>query len=369
MWQLTDDKNWKSLLKQFDWVRDMTNVLQDSKHHAEGNVDVHTQMVLSELCSLSEFKKLDEQAKEILWAVALMHDIEKRSTTVIEADGRITSKNHAKKGEFTVREILYCDIETPFMLREQIAKLVRYHGLPLWIFDKPNPQKTLLQVSLEVNTEWLAMFAKADALGRMCQDQAELLYRIDLFKELCIENDCWGKPKAFDSNLARFEYFQKEDKLPNYQPFDDYKSQVILLSGLPGVGKDTYIKKYFSDYPVVSLDDLRRELKISPTDTRGNGKVIQMAKDKAKKYLRNNISFVWNATNITRQMREQLIELFTVYKAKTTIVYIEVSHKEQQKQNRNREDIVPQSAIHRMISKLEIPQLWEGQEIKYIVEK
>lgn len=367
MWQLAKDKHWDFLVEQFDWLKDMEAVPQDPRHHAEGNVDVHTQMVLKELLSLSEFQKLDEQAKEILWAVALMHDIEKRSTTAIEADGSITSKNHAKRGEFTVREILYCDIETPFFIREQIAKLVRYHGLPLWIFEKSDPQKTLLQVSLEVNTEWLAIFAKADVLGRICEDQSELLYRIELFKELCIENDCWGKPKAFYSDLAKFEYFMKGDKQPNYQPFDDYKSEVIMLSGLPGVGKDTYIRKYLKDYKIVSLDDIRRELKISPTDSKGNGKVVQLAKEQAKKHLRNETPFVWNPTNITRQMREQLINLFTTYKAKTTLIYLEVPFSVQNKQNQNRESIVPLMAVRKMISKLEIPQIWEANEVIYVV--
>lgn len=367
MWRLTKEKHWDYLLEQFDWVKDMEAVPQDLKHHAEGNVDVHTQMVLRELMALLEFQKLDEQAKEILWAVALMHDIEKRSTTVLEADGSITSKNHAKRGEFTVREILYCDVETPFFIREQIAKLVRYHGLPLWIFEKTDPPKTLLQVSLEVNTEWLAMFAKADVLGRICKDQSELLYRIELFKELCIENDCWGKPKAFHSDLAKFEYFKKEDKQPDYQSFDDYKTQVVMLSGLPGVGKDTYIRKYLKDYKIVSLDDIRRELKIAPTDSKGNGKVVQLAKEQAKKYLRSKTPFVWNATNITRQMREQLIDIFTTYKAKTTIVYLEVPFNVQNQQNQNRESIVPPMAVRKMISKLEIPQIWEANEVIYVV--
>ena len=44
---------------------------------------IHTQMVLEEILKLSSFQNLDEQDKEILWAAALMHDIEKRSSSVI----------------------------------------------------------------------------------------------------------------------------------------------------------------------------------------------------------------------------------------------------------------------------------------------
>ena len=45
---------------------------------------IHTQMVLEELLKLSSFQNLNEQDKEILWAAALMHDIEKRSSSVIK---------------------------------------------------------------------------------------------------------------------------------------------------------------------------------------------------------------------------------------------------------------------------------------------
>ena len=38
-----------------------------------------------------------------------------------------------------------------------------------------------------------------------------------------------------------------------------------------------------------------------------------MAKEEARTYLRKGQDFVWNATNITRQMRAQLIDL-DVYK-------------------------------------------------------
>lgn len=365
MWQITKNKDWQYLHDTFDWVKDMDSVPQDKRYHAEGNVAIHTQMVLEAIEKLSEFQELDAQSKEILWTSGLMHDIEKRSTTILETDGSITSKNHAKRGEFSVREILYCQLPTPFAIREQIAKLVRYHGLPLWIFEKSNPKKSLLQISLEVNTQWLYILAKADVLGRICSDQHELLYRIELFKELCIENECWGKPKRFPSSTARFEYFNKEERFVDYLPFEDFKTEVIILSGLPGTGKDTFIKKNLCDLPIICLDDIREELKVKTKDMRGNGQVIQLAKENAKSYLRNQTGFIWNATNVTRQTREQLINLFAEYKAKITIIYLEVPYQTQQKQNRNREKVVPQSAVQRMIEKLEIPQVWEAHEVRY----
>ena len=99
-----------------------------SKYYLHGT---HTWRVIEELQKLPGYLALTEQDKEILWTAALLHDVEKRSTTVIEEDGSITAKGHARKGEYTVRTFLYKDVSTPFIIREKIASFVRFHGLPL----------------------------------------------------------------------------------------------------------------------------------------------------------------------------------------------------------------------------------------------
>ncbi|MGB1217571.1 MAG: HD domain-containing protein, partial [Saprospiraceae bacterium] len=261
MWQLTKNKDWDSLREKFLWVRDMEDVPQDPIFHAEGNVAIHTQMVLEELQKLEAYQELDEQTQEILWAAALLHDVEKRSTTV-EQDGHIRSPFHAKKGEYTARQILYLDIPTPFEIREQVAKLVRYHGFPIWALEKKNAKKQLLKVSLEVDTSLVAILAEADMRGRTCEDKEEMLERIEFFKEFCLENKCWGRARHFDSDLAKFVYFQKADSYEDYIPFDDTKCDVYVMCGFPGTGKDFYIKKHFPDLPMVSLDEIRTEFKI-----------------------------------------------------------------------------------------------------------
>lgn len=365
MWQLSENKDWSHLEHTFEWVRVMKEVPQDARHHAEGNVAVHTQMVLAALTQLPGYQALAAQEQELLWASALLHDVEKYSTTVIAPDGSITSAGHARKGEGKARQILYRDVPAPFMIREQIAKLVRYHGLPLWVFEKPDPQKAVITASLEVNTQWLALLARADALGRICSDQADLLYRIDCFEELCRDNQCWGQPRAFATPEARVQYLQKTGSSPDYVPFETPQATVILMSGLPGAGKDTYVHRHYRHLPVISLDGIRQEMKISPTDKSGNGAVIQAAKEQARIYLREKKSFLWNATNITRQMREQVISLFTTYQAAVTIVYVEVPAAKLLQQNKEREAVVPLAAMERLISKLEVPSLTEAHEVIY----
>ncbi|GAB3545535.1 AAA family ATPase [Spirosoma fluminis] len=371
MWTFTSDKQWSALTRRFPEVRDMTGVRQDPRHHGEGDVATHTQLVLAALEADVRYQTLQSGQRELLWTAALLHDVEKRSTTVVEADGSITARGHARKGERTVRELLYTNYRIasppPFAEREQICKLVRHHGLPLWIFEKPDPLKTLLRTSLEVNTEWLSLLARADVRGRICADQADLLYRIDLFEELCKENGCWGQPYPFVSEEARYYYFTHDTDYPSYEPFPETGSEVILLAGLPGAGKDTFVSQHLADWPVISLDNYRRKFKISPTDKQGTSRVLQMAREDAKSMLRSKTSFVWNATNLTYQLRQQLVGLFTTYKAQVRLVYIEVPYRQLVQQNETREYAVPADVLHRMFERLEIPALWEAHDVQYFV--
>lgn len=367
IWQLVEKKDWASLEKQFSWVADMQHVEQHKIHHAEGNVAIHTQMVLNELLKLCSYRNLNKQDEEILWTAALMHDIEKRSTSVDEGNGVISANGHARKGEYTVRTILFRDVPAPFHIREQIASLVRFHGFPLWMMDKPEPLKKMLEINQRIDMPNLACLAEADARGRICENAAKVLEALEYFELFCKEYDCWDKPKKFTSGAVRFHYFNTEDSYVDYVPYENFKCEVTMLSGLPGMGKDHYIQSLKTDIPVVSLDAIRRKHKISPTDKSGNGRVVQMAKEEARSYLRKGQDFIWNATNITRQMRSQLIDLFVSYGAKVRIIYIEKPYELWRNQNRNREHPLPENILDKLLAKMEIPQLTEAHEVTYIV--
>lgn len=359
------NKNWDYLRSTYDWVADMDDVPQSPLHHAEGNVAIHTQMVLAALETMDEYQQLQEEEQEIVWLAALLHDVEKSSTTTIDEAGNIVSPGHAKKGALTARQILYASCSIPFAAREHIVNLVRYHGLPIWILEKPNPQKALLAASLMLNTRLLAILAKADMIGRICGDKNEMLERIDFFEAYCKEQGCWGIPFPFANAATKFSYFTKENT-PDYIPFDNARCKTIVMAGLPGMGKDTYIRKHYKDWPVISLDDIRRKHKLKADDKSASGWVAQQAKEQARVYMRAGVNFVWNATNITEQMRSQLITLLTSYKAEVTIVYIEQPWHLWQAQNKSRTYSVPQQVLDKMLRKLEVPNRSEAHHILYI---
>lgn len=137
-----------------------------------------------------------------------------------------------------------------------------------------------------------------------------------------------------------------------------------MMSGLPGSGKDTWIRQHLSDIPMVSLDEIRRERKILPTANQGL--VANIAKEQAKVYLREHQSFVWNATNLTQPMRQQLISLFEGYKVRVHIIYVETEALTLLERNRSREAAVPKSAIESMLGKLIPPEADEATKVDWI---
>jgi predicted kinase len=278
---------------------------------------------------------------------------------VVEEDGRITSRGHSRKGERMARQIMaLAGVNRSFDFREQICGLIRYHSLPLWLLEKEDPLKAAAAASLKVNTEWLALVAEADMRGRIGPDLEEKLYQIDLFREFCREYGCYGQAYPFPSDHSRFVYFRKEEAYPTYEAFDDTRFEVYLMVGLPGSGKDTWILDNVPDLPVVSLDAVREEMGIDPKDNQGP--VLQRTKEYARELMRRQRSFVWNATNVTRRTRDELIDLFTVYKGKVTLVYLDTPVQRVIAQNRDRIRQVPENVIYRFLEKMEPPDPTEA---------
>lgn len=199
---------------------------------------------------------------------------------------------------------------------------------------------------------------------RYCNDQAQLLERIEFFREFCFENNCFDQPRSFPSAHSRFVYFQKEDGNPDYEAYDDTRFGVVIMSGLPGTGKDSWIKENLPDWLVISLDELRQKMGIDPDDDQGA--VANAAKAYAKEYMRAGQSFVWNATNLSRQLRGVLIRLFASYQASIRIVYLEAPWEELLRRNRCRTAKVPEKVLYRMKNRLEVPDITEAQIVDWV---
>ncbi len=361
--------DWDDLLTRFGWLRAMDGVPQDPVHHAEGDVLIHTRMVVEALITHPVWCGLPPTERAILFAAALLHDVAKPITTKVEPDGQVTALGHARQGERMARTALWngdFGLPIPFACREAIARLVRHHGLPLWFLQKPSPERAVIEASLTVRNDLLALLAEADALGRRCADLPDLLLRLDLFREMAQELDCLTIPRRFPGDHARFVYFRSETPNLHYQPYDDTTFEVVMLSGLPGAGKDTWIRQNAGSLPVVSLDALRYELGVDPQDAQGT--VVNAAKERARAYLRAQQPFLWNATNVTRQIRKPLIDLFAAYHARIRVVYLDAPLEVILHRDSLRSRPVSEPVIRKLMQKVEVPDLTEAHTIELISE-
>ena len=102
-------------------------------------------------------------------------------------------------------------------------------------------------------------------------------------------------------------------------------------------------------------------MKISPTANLWP--VISSARESAREYLRKKQPFVWNATNISRQIRELSINRFAAYNARVRIVYVEVSEERLNEQNRARADAVPAEVIRKLTARRQVPDLTEAHRV------
>lgn len=354
--------DWDAIAGDYNFVRVMKDCPQDAVHHAEGDVFIHTRMVLEELVKIERWCELSQKEREIVFAACLLHDVAKPVTTKHEDDGRITSRGHSKRGAVMARNFLW-QMNVPFQVREQIVNLIRFHQMPFFLINKPHSQKMLFETSMTARCDLLSLVTEADARGRICEDKQKLLDNISLFVEYAREQNCLNQPREFPNSHSRFLYFRKEDRDPDYAAFDDTICEAILMSGLPGSGKDYFIAEKFPHLPVISLDDIRRELKISPKDKQGA--VIALAKERAKEFLRRKESFVWNATNISKQMRELSINLFANYNARVRIIYLETTEEKLFQQNSQRENVVPANVLRGMLERWEVPDLTEAHKVEW----
>ncbi len=329
---------------------------QDPLHHAEGDVWIHVKMVCEALTSLAEWRSLPEVDREVVFAAALLHDVAKPTCTRTE-DGRISSRGHSLRGAIHARQILW-EHGADLVAREHVCALVRYHQIPFHMIERPDAQRMALRISQQVRCNFLAILARADALGRVCHDQEGLLVKIGLFEELCREQSCLDRPWQFPSALSRFEYFRREGRDPHYQAHDESKCEVILMSGLPGSGKDTWLQAHASEMPVISLDEIREELGAEPTGSQSE--VIQTARERARAFLRTGTNFAWNATNLTRDLRSQLVDLFTDYHARVRIVHVEAPYHTLFDRSDSRPRAIPHQAIKRMLNRWEVPDVTEA---------
>lgn len=366
---------YQHLLEMFPVLEALKTTPQDPYYHAEGDVWTHTMMVCDTLVQLPEYIAANERDKFIMFYSALLHDVSKPICTKFEDNGKITSKGHSKIGCVDTRILLW-KMEIPFDIRESICNIIATHQVPFFAFaDKPKmgqenkpirtPEYIAHQLSWQLPLHLLIAVAKSDMIGRHYVGKQACLDDIELFKIIAEEQGCLYGPKYFPDAATRLEYFRTTGIIsPDYPFYKEAGSNVIVLSGLPAVGKNTWVEEHAKGLEVLSFDDAKEALGLVHGDN--VGKAVHMVIDRAKELLRKKESFVWNATHLSLQMRTKTLDLLYKYNAQVQLVYLEAPEHEIKKRNNLRDSTLPNSKIDEMLIKWEVPTPLEADDVIYV---
>lgn len=360
--------HFQACLEAFPVLEHAKTTPQEPKYHGEGDVWTHTRMVVEELLQLREYAAGTREERVTLFLAALLHDVSKHSTTVVDPDtGAIGQPGHSARGAVDARVLLW-DAGAPFALREAVCRMIAVHQLPFHVMGqrrgRESPEFTVRKLSWQLDIRLLAALAEADMRGRICADMAGVLDNIELFRELARQEGCYGRPRAFADAHTRVSYFRGADVHPDYPLFQEAGSKVTVTCGLPASGKDTWVGLHRPGLPVVSFDDARAELGLR--HGKNEGQVAHRAVDKAKELLRSKAPFVWNATHLSQQMRDKTLDLLYAYGAEVELVYLERPRAELLKRNGRRDTSLSNKALEGMVVKWEVPVPTEAHRVAYL---
>jgi len=345
------------------WADAMRICAQDADWHAEGDVWTHTRMVWDEVGRLEDVSRFTPAQRRALDFTALWHDAGKPATTAPDPEtGRLRSPKHSLVGARLARSLLRdwgCDLPT----REAIANLVRYHGRPPYLLEREKPEHEVIRLSWFLDHRLLHAFALADTRGRTTRDTARAEELIHCWRDTAQEHGCWGTPYPFANDQARFLFFRGQLDDLHWTPHQDHPGTVILMSGVPAAGKDTWLREHHPHLPVISLDDVRHDLHVDPEDDQGT--VAQEARERCRERLRAGESFAFNATNLQQRTRKRWIDLFAAYRFRVEIVYLEPPLETVLRRNRKRERPVPERVIQRLADRAEIPTPGEAHAVRW----
>jgi predicted kinase len=362
--------DWRSLCALVSALQALEDTPQDPIYHAEGNVGIHTRMVLDALLEDDYFQRADADRRFVLFMSALLHDIAKPITTRIdEQTGRISQPGHSRKGAIDARVLLWY-AGTPFAVREAICRIIAEHQVPFFAFASrtgESPQRIARSLSWKLHLPDLVCVARADMQGRTFDGKQACLQDIELFQIAAQEDGCWDGPRHVADAHTRLSYargLEIQLDTPYFQPDG---SKVTLLSGLPASGKDTWTAAHAADLPVVSFDNAKAELGLKHGEN--DGQAAHHAIDMAKALLRAKQPFVFNATHLSQQMRDKSLDLLFAYQAEVRLVYLEAAPAVIFRRNRARDTSLRNTDIERMLHRWEVPVPSEAHCVEYEIRQ
>ena len=388
----------EALGAEIDLLHALALTPQDPSWHGEGDVAAHVSLVLSELEQvLAETDlALGGPERATLRLAALLHDIGKPLCTrseLREGGTRVVSPGHSGRGAAYLALRLPGLVEPPgASLYFDVLALVRRHHRPQSLVRSDAPARRFGRLGRAVDLRLLYLLCLADARGRVADDVAILVERVELFRLACEEARAWGGPErlagfargiaaalpdAAEEALERVLFeglwdldagriHTAEEAVARHAHHAGPSSRIWLTCGPSASGKSRWVQAHLGQLPVIELDRLREALTGRRGEQRDNARVLAAARDQLRQRLRRGEPTVWEATALRREQRLAVLETARRYGAHTTLVVFCAPAPELARRNRRRRDPVPDAVLERQLRVLEWPDENEAHRTLYV---
>ncbi len=376
------------------WLTLFKETPQDPEWHAEGNVHIHTGMVLDELYKLlaSEAQHIQGWRRQALILGALLHDIGKPVRTKdVEIRGvmRVASPQHEAIGRsYLAFKLMSLDL--PFKVVWHVLALVGEHHMPKQLVVKNRDRGDYIALSRRGDLALLYWLEVADMRGRICPDLVTQLEYLDEFKMFAQEYGVWestfeftrdfhNRLEALSAQEAQYLFaltlrdleagsisMAEEGLARHYESKRDY-ANLIVLCGPSGIGKSSWISNNCKGHEIISLDDIREEVNGCRSDQSHKGRVLALAKERLKSCLRKSQDVVWDATNLRSDFRKVVCDLGRDYNALVTLVVFLAAEDAIFKGNRERTHSIPENILVKQLSDYQFPLVSEAHRFVVVV--
>ncbi len=378
-----------SYMESFNFCFNENKISDECKKILREAINLKKIKVIEVLIFIEDKRDLKEDEKKIIYPILelISKNIEGDLKDLIKEDfngifdlqGKITSPNHSLVGAQDARYILM-NLKEDFDLREKIVQMIKNHQKPFFLLSQSENEIILKeqvnQLNQKIDLRYILPMALNDLRGRLIEDKNKkkldlLISDVELImmeKDLLLEK--------------RESIFEKKNE----------NKYILVLCGLPCVGKDTFIvnlknqknpSEYlshelgveinFKDLKVLSFDDSRKEFSKNANgfdlNNKLRGQSTQKVYQEAKELLARQDFFIWNATNIDKISRKKIIDLCKSYDVSPIILYMERPLIDILKDNHLRDKTISNEKIKEMALTMDIPLRHECKHVIYKIQK